>query len=128
MRLDEGSADRFVVCEEAIDYGPRVRGVFRGDRDLDAVAGGEDHRFGHAVARLQIVQSRAEGLFAECQALPDLDRRRLVADAGDQELHWRTSNPPRRACATHVRAENPSTATVISAALRPRHPAVVRRK
>ncbi len=34
---------------------------------------------------------------------------------------------PSRACAAQVRAEKPSTVTVMMAALRPRHPAVVRR-
>ena len=74
-------------ARKAIDDGLRVGGVVGGDRDLDAVAGGEDHGFGDALARPEVGQRGGQRLLAEGQALPHFDGRRLVAHACDQQLH-----------------------------------------
>ena len=91
-------------------------------RDLDAVAGGEDHGLGDAFARLQVGQRRGQRLLAEGEALAHLDGRGLVAHACDQQLHCLSRRLPSRACAAQVTAEKPTTVTVMMAALRPRHP------
>ncbi len=71
-------------------------------------------------------QRGRQRLFAEGQAFAHLDGCGLVTHAGDQQLHF-SNMLPSRACAAQVSAEKPSTVTVMMAALRPRHPAVVRR-
>ena len=106
VRPDGGGGDGLVVGQEAVDDGPRVRRVLRGEGDFDTVAGGEDDGFGDAVARSQIGQGGGQRLLAEGQALPHLDRRCLVAHSCGQQLH----------CLNNIMA-----------ALRPRHPAVTRR-
>ena len=127
VRPDGMRADGLVIGEEGIDDGPRVGAVLGGDGDLDAVAGGEDQGFGDALAPLQIGQRGGERFFAERQPFAHLDGRRLVAHAGDEELHGFSSKAPSRACAAQVRAEKPTSATVMMAAFRPRHPAATRR-
>ena len=127
MRPDGMRADGLVIGEEGIDDGARVGAVLGGDGDLDAVAGGEDQGFGDALARFQIGQRGGERFLAEGETFAHLYGRRLVAHAGDQELHCFSSKAPSRACAAQVRAEKPTSATVMMAAFRPRHPAATRR-
>ena len=120
-------ADGLVIGEKRIDDGLRVGRIVGGDGDLDAVAGGEDDGFGDALAGFQIGQRGGQCVLGESQAFAHLDGRGLVADACDQQFHGFSSRLPKRACATQVIAENPTTVTVMMAALRPRHPAVMRR-
>ena len=87
VRLDGVGTDGLVIGQEGIDDGLRVGAVVGGDRDLHAVAGGEDHGFADALARFQVGQRRRQGVFAEGQAFAHLDGCGLVAHAGDQQLH-----------------------------------------
>ena len=75
-----------------------------------------------------IGQRGGERFLAERQTFAHLHGRRLVAHAGDEQLHGFSSNAPSRACAAQVMAEKPTSATVIMAAFRPRHPAATRRQ
>ena len=95
-------ADGLVIGEEGVDDGLRVGCVVGGDGDFHAVAGGEDHGFGDALARLQIGQRGGQRLLAEGQALAHLDGCGLVTHAGDQQLHGLNSRLPSRACAAQV--------------------------
>jgi len=126
VRPDAGRAHGFMVREEGVHDGLRVGGVLGGQGDFHAVAGGEDDGFADAHARFQIGQGGGQSLLAECQAFPHLDGRRLVAHSCDQQFHF-SRRLPSRAWAAHVTAENPTTVSVMIAALRPRHPAVTRR-
>ena len=128
VRPDGGGADGFVVGQEAVDDGLRVRRVLGGQGDFDAVAGGEDHGFADALARFQVGQRGGQRLLAEGQAFAHLDGRCLVAHACDQQLHCFSRRLPSRACAAQVTAEKPTTVSVMMAALRPRQPAVIRRQ
>ena len=97
-----GGADGFVIGQEAVDDGLRVRRVLGGEGDFDAVAGGEDDGFGDAGARFQVGQRGGQRLFAEGQAFAHLDGRCLVAHSCDQQLHCFSRRLPRRACAAQV--------------------------
>src|SRR6185437_10439981 len=114
------------IGEETIDDGARIAGIIGGYRDLHAIACGENHGFGYALAGSQVGQSGRKRIFPERESLPHLNGCGFVTHAGDQELHC-FNMAPRCACAGQTSAESPSTASVIMAALRPRHPAVVRR-
>ena len=115
------------VAEEAADIRGRVNPVIRRDRDLDAVAGRKDQALEDAGAGAQIGQRGGERGVVEGQPLAHFDRRGLVVHARDQEYH-RLSRLRRPVCAAQVRAEQPSSARTISAALRPLHPADTRIK
>ena len=117
----------FPVAQKRADDFPRVIAVGRRYGDLHAVAGGKDQRFLHAVARLKVRQRLRQRFLAEGEPLPHFHGRRLVAHAGNQELHGLNRMAPSRACAAQVKAEKPTTTTVSTAAFRPRHPAVTRR-
>ncbi len=128
VRPDAGRADRFVIAPGSCRrWLARIHRVLGGQGDFHAIAGGENHGFGDALARLQIGQRRGQRFLAEGQAFAHLDRRRLVAHACDQQLHGFSNRLPSRACAAQVSAENPTTVMVMMAALRPRQPAVTRR-
>ena len=128
VRFQFHGVHAFALGEKSVDDGLGVGAIVGGDYDLHAIAGGENHGFGDACVRPQIGQRGGQGLFTERKPLTHRNGRRLVAHAGDQQLHCFKKMAPRRACAAQVNAEKPSTVTVMMAALRPRHPAVVRRK
>ena len=54
MRLDGAGETQRVLGQKGVHDGLRVGAVLGGDGDLHAVAGGEDQRLGHAVARLEV--------------------------------------------------------------------------
>ena len=53
--------------EERVDDGLRLEAVVRGHRDLDAIAGGENHRLGDAFVRLQPLQRAAQGCLGKAR-------------------------------------------------------------
>jgi len=128
MRADALRADALLIGEEGIDDGLRVGPVVGGEGDFDAIAGGEDDGFSDSLAGLQIGQSGRQCFRPEGQALAHLNGRRFVTHAGDVQLHDLNKRSPRRAWAAQVSAAKPTTVIVMIAALRPRHPATVRRK
>ena len=97
------------------------------DGDLDPVAGGQDHPFEQAGLLAQRIQRFRQLGFMKREPLAHLHRRGSMIQARDEEFH-RSRSEFRPACATQVRAENATTLSVSSAALRPRHPADIRRK
>src|SRR5215469_3018485 len=119
--------DRFVVSEKGIYRHLRIPAICRGNRNLHAIARGENDGFADALARFQILQSGRQIIRAKGQAFPHVDRRSLMAHACQQQFHRPSSIAPKRAWAAQVMMEKPTTATVMMAALRPRQPAVVRR-
>ncbi len=127
VRLNALGVDSLLLCQERIHNRLRIRTVIGGHGDLHPVAGGKNHRFADAFAGLQILQRGRQRLFAKGKAFSHRNGCRLVTHAGDQQLHF-INMLPSRACAAQVSAEKPSTATVMMAALRPRHPALVRKK
>ncbi len=128
VRGDLGDIDGLVIGQKAVHHALRIDAVVGGERDLHPVAGGEDHGLGHTVARLEIGQRLGQRVFPESETLANLDGRGFVAHSGDQQLHCFKSIAPSRAWAAQVSAERQTTVTVMIAAFRPRHPAVVCRK
>src|SRR5262249_17958164 len=113
--------------EKTVDNSLRVGAILGRERNLHTIARREDNCFHNTLAGLQILQRLRQRLRTESQLLAYFDRGRLVTHAGDEQLHGLKRIEPSLACAAQVIAENPSTATVRIAALRPRQPAVVRR-
>ena len=124
MRGDLTERDAPALAQKAVHRG--LVPVLRGDGDLDAVAGGENHALGDAVAAHQAAQGRRERVGIERQLLPHFHGRRFVIDPGDQESHRlkRLFSP---VCAAQVMAEQPTSPSTMKAALRPLQPAVTRK-
>src|SRR4051812_15219983 len=108
----------------------RIRGVARfigSNRHFHAIASGKDHSFHHARPLAQAVERFRQSPLLISQLLAHLDRRGMMTQACDQQLHG-ISVGLSPACATHVSAPQPSTTRAIKAALRPRQPADARMK
>src|SRR2546427_9636608 len=114
--------------KEAVDDGHRIGLAVRRNRDLDAIAGRQDQRFGNALTAFEVLQRGGQRRFRESQGLTHLYGRGLMADACDEQLHWLSSSAPSLSCAAHVTAEQTTTTMAMTAAFLPRHPAVTRRK
>src|SRR5262249_3712938 len=97
-----------------------------GDGELHAVAGGQNDRFG-CPQLLQVLQRILQRSIGDGELLPDPDRCCFVADAGDVKNHC-ASCLRRVAWATQVMAQQASAASERIAALRPRQPALTRKK
>src|SRR3954451_19825501 len=118
MRIDAGAQRRAVDSQKLADD-TRAIFMFRdGGCDLDAVAGREHNGLCRA-ALLKHAQGLRNGFFGDGELLPELYRRSLMADSGDEELHC-TRRLPRLACATHVMAEQKRAMMARMAAFRPR--------
>ena len=128
MGVDGAGWNGFVIGQEGIDDGLRVRMVVGGQGDFDAVASGKDDGFGDALARFQVGQCGRQCFRPEGQALAHLNGCCFVTHAGDVQLHDLNKRLPSRAWAAQVIAAKPTTVTIMMAAFRPRHPATVRRK
>ena len=76
-----------VAGQELDDLGARLQRVVAGDVDLRSVAGREQHGLGGRRPRGQCLHRRAEIAGREVQPLAQLDRRRLVAHAQQEEVH-----------------------------------------
>src|SRR6266699_295241 len=94
--------------------------------DLDAIAGREDDRFRRAKI-LQFMQRVRQRAFGDRHFLAQVEWRSLVAEACQQQLHW-TRRLSSWACAIQVTAEQQRATMARMAALRPRHPALTRKK
>ncbi len=101
--------------QKAFDSRSRVSLLIRRHRHFHAVAGGKNHAFQQAGALLQLIQRAGQGLGLKRQTLPHLDRSGAMIEPGDQQLH---------AHVLQVTIEHPSTTSAITAAFRPRQPAV----
>ena len=117
-----------MLGQEGIDDGLRVGPVVGSDRDFHAIAGGENDGFRDSLASFQIRQRGRQRLRPEGQAFAHLNGCCFVTHACDVQLHDLNKRLPRRAWAAQVMRGKPHTVTVIMAALRPRHPATVRKK
>ena len=96
------------------------------ERNLHSIAGGKDDGFGRPEI-LQLMQRLGKCVFRDSQFFAQVDRRGLMADSGEQQLHWtRRLSSPR--CAIQVTAEQQSAMMARIAALRPRQPALTRKK
>src|SRR5579863_6220790 len=73
------------------------------ESDLDAIAGGENYGFRRPQV-LKLMERLRKRVFGDSQFLAQVDRRGLVADSCEQQLHW-TRRPSRRKCAIQVAAE-----------------------
>ena len=113
--------------DEILDCHFRIRPLIGCHRDLHAIARGQNHPFQEARATTQIRERSRQAPLIESKPLTHLDRRGLVVQTCDDELHRRRSglNPT---CAAQVSAEKATTLSAMTAALRPRQPAVIRRK
>ena len=101
--------------------------LLRRHGDLHAIAGGQDHAFEQPRTLLQVSQRFGKQAFLEGQPLAHLHRRGAMIQSCDEQLHLsRAGRSP--TCAAHVSAAQPSTASAMTAAFRPRQPAEVRRK
>jgi len=74
--------------QEFADQRAEVDAFLAGGDDLDAIAGRQDQRFGDSLPRFQLGDRFGQRGFWERNPLPYLDRRCLVADACDEQLHW----------------------------------------
>src|SRR5258708_7174494 len=115
------------VGEKLIDRYSRVGAVFGSKHDFNSIARGENNSLAKAGAALQFNQSFQQRAVVKSETLAHFHRGRLVIHAGDGESHL-VNMDLSPTCAAQVRAEQQSTPTAISAALRPLHPALARRK
>ena len=94
-------------------------------RTIALVTGSSGFIGRHLVA--QLIDCGTESRLSERQPLPNFKWSGLVIEASDDELH-RSKSDRKPTWAAQVNMENPRTLNAITAALRPRHPAVTRRK
>src|SRR5579863_2097349 len=116
----------FPCLQEMLDHARRLFMVRGSESDLDAIAGGEDDGF-RCPQILQLMQGFGQRVFRYSQLLAHVDRRGLVADSREKKLHW-TRRLSRRKCAIQVTAEQHRAMMARIAALRPRQPALTRKK
>jgi len=76
----------FPAFQKVLDNQPRLLMIRGRKRDLDSIAGGEDDSFRRPQV-LQLMQRFGKRVFRNSQLLPQVDRRGLVADSGEQQLH-----------------------------------------
>ena len=76
-----------VLAQEVHQLFPRALGIVARDVDLRPVAGREHHRFGRRWTRRQRLDRRAEITAREIEAFPQVDGRRLVTHAEQEEMH-----------------------------------------
>src|ERR1035438_3270543 len=112
--------------EKMVDNKRGLGMVRRRESDLDSIAGGEDYGFRRPQI-LQLVEGFGKRAFRNSQFLAQVDRRGLMADSREQQFHW-TRWLSRRKCAIHVTAEQQRATIARIAALRPRQPALTRKK
>ena len=126
IRSHPGALDMPGIGQKAFDGRFDVGLFVGGHRDLDAIAGGEDHAFQQPRPALEIGKSLRQRLIFKSQAFAHLHGRGAMVQAGEEQFHRNrvALNP---ACAAQVSAEQPSTASAMTAALRPRQPAEARR-
>src|SRR5689334_20927874 len=114
------------VGEELIDCVGFGEMVVAGNGDFHTVACGKDQPLVESGPAFQLLERFSYGVLIERQPLAHLHRSALVVDASDGEFHLASSDR-RPTWAAQVTAEQHSTAMAISAALRPRQPAVARK-
>src|SRR5713226_9244885 len=115
------------IGQKLIDVQAWAGTVFRSKRHLHTIAGRENNSLAEAGAALQFNQSLQERAVVKSETLAHFHWGRLVIHAGDGESHLANMDLS-PTCAAQVRAEQQRTATAISAALRPLHPALARKK
>src|ERR1035438_791775 len=86
VRLDGWRTDGLLLGQKSVDDGLRIRAVFGGEDDLDAVAGGKNHGFADAYAPFERAQRAGQRFLAEGEAFAHFHRRGLVAHSRQQQL------------------------------------------
>jgi hypothetical protein len=76
-----------VVAEERDDFLSRALGVGAGDVDLGPVARRQDDGFRGGRLRDQRLDGRAQVAAREVELLPEVDRRRPVTHAKEEQMH-----------------------------------------
>ena len=103
-----------------------IGAVFGCNRDFHTITGGKNHSLMHARLLAQVGKSVGQTGLIEGHLFAHLYWGGLVIQARKEEPHRAELSSP--AWAIQVRADPHTTAMVINAARRPRHPALARRK
>src|SRR5262245_28995481 len=113
MKLAKEFANQVVICTLGDDFHP--------------VARGKDHHLAHVVSAHKGLQRESKGIIVECEPFTEFDRRRLVAESDECELHhWNVCRPPKILAPKNV-TETPMKPTIDRyAAFLPRQPAIRR--
>ena len=95
-RVDRGRIQAALVTQVPEHGGARFARYLGDAVDLHAIAGRDDHRFGHPTLDQHLAQDFAELVLFEGELLADGNRGRPMVHAGDEEAHQEPCRPGSR--------------------------------